>query len=110
MTNSRTTGQHHEHYPLWFDCAQDSDASSRGVKGRTAHILRKLKEEAGTWGIRTRSRSGTLVIEPRMLAHEAPKLGAEKHIEHVRGRTTHHIRKWVLVELEEKGPLGAVKC
>jgi hypothetical protein len=37
--------------------------------------------------------AGPLVIEPRMLAHEAPKLGAEKHIEHVRGRTTHHIRK-----------------
>ena len=56
-----------------------------------------------------RSRSGPM-IGLRMVALEAPKLRAEKLIEHVCGRTAHHIRKRVLVELEEKGPLSAVKC
>ena len=50
------------------------------------------------------------MIELQMLALEARKLCAEKHIEHVCGRTAHYIRKRVLVELEEKRPLGAVKC
>jgi hypothetical protein len=50
------------------------------------------------------------MIELQMLALEARKLCAEKPIEHVCRRTAHYIRKRVLVELEEKRPLGAVKC
>jgi len=59
---------------------------------------------------RARSERHPPMIGLRMLALEAPKLRAEKLIEHVCGRTAHHIRKRVLVELEEKGPLSAVKC
>lgn len=53
----------------------------------------RLGKRSGREGYGRAVGPGPLVIEPRMLAHEAPRLGAEKHIEHVRGRTAHHIRK-----------------
>jgi len=89
-----TTGQHHKAYPLSDSIAPwDSDTNSGRVKSRRAHISHQVRERAETGWTRARSQSGAPVTEPRILALEAPKLGAEKHIEHVCGRTAHHIRK-----------------